>query len=281
MAVKIVRVLNTNAVVSSDQEGRELIITGAGIRFKKKKGENLDEALADKTYYLESVDDSRRLQEVVKEISEEYLEIVSRIVKTAREEGLKVRDSLYVTLTDHINSAVDRYRENIALKNMMKLEIRKFYPKEYEIGLRAVQWIQEQNDENLGEDEAAFIAMHIVSAELGSGSNVDVNKITKLINAVLQIVRIHFKIEFNEKSISYERFLTHLKFFATRVFDNTIYQDSMQEIYKVLIEENEYAYSGVRKIVEYIEKQYSYKLTIDERLYLLIHIKRILDEQSE
>ena len=281
MAVKIVRVLNTNAVVSSDQEGRELIKTGAGIGFKKKKGENLDEALADKTYYLESVDDSRRLQEVVKEISEEYLEIVSRIVKTAREEGLKVRDSLYVTLTDHINSAVDRYRENIALKNMMKLEIRKFYPKEYEIGLRAVQWIQEQNDENLGEDEAAFIAMHIVSAELGSGSNVDVNKITKLINAVLQIVRIHFKIEFNEKSISYERFLTHLKFFATRVFDNTIYQDSMQEIYKVLIEENEYAYSGVRKIVEYIEKQYSYKLTIDERLYLLIHIKRILDEQSE
>ena len=135
---------------------------------------------------------------------------------------------------------------------------------------------KEQNDENLGEDEAAFIAMHIVSAELGSGSNVDVNKITKLINAVLQIVRIHFKIEFNEKS-----FLTHLKFFATRVFDNTIYQDSMQEIYKVLIEENEYAYSGVRKIVEYIEKQYSYKLTIDERLYLLIHIKRILDEQSE
>ena len=111
MAVKIVRVLNTNAVVSSDQEGRELIITGAGIGFKKKKGENLDEALADKTYYLESVDDSRRLQEVVKEISEEYLEIVSRIVKTAREEGLKVRDSLYVTLTDHINSAVDRYHE--------------------------------------------------------------------------------------------------------------------------------------------------------------------------
>ncbi len=46
MAVKIVRVLNTNAVVSSDQEGRELIITGAGIGFKKKKGENLDEALA-------------------------------------------------------------------------------------------------------------------------------------------------------------------------------------------------------------------------------------------
>ena len=82
--MKIVRILNTNAVVSIDQEGRELIITGAGIGFKKKKGENLDEALADKTYYLESVDDSRRLQEVVKEISEEYLRFANFIHKNMK-----------------------------------------------------------------------------------------------------------------------------------------------------------------------------------------------------
>lgn len=281
MTMKIVRVLNTNAVVSIDQEGRELIITGAGIGFKKKKGENLDEALADKTYYLESADDSRRLQEVVKEISEEYLEITSRVVRAAKEGGLKVRDSLYVTLTEHINAAVDRYRENIPLRNMIGFEIRKFYPKEYAIGLKAVQLIQEQNGENLGEDEGAFIAMHILWSELEGGNDVDINKITELINAVHQIIRMHFKIEFDEHSISYERFLTHLKFFAARVFDNTVYQDSMQEIYKIVIEQNEYAYSGVKKIMEYIEKQYSYKLTIDERLYLLIHIKRILDEQSK
>ena len=35
------------------------------------------------------------------------------------------------------------------------------------------------------------------------------------------------------------------------------------------------------KIAEYIKKQYNYKLTIDEQLYLLIHIKRILDEQTK
>ena len=39
--VKIIRVLNTNAVVSLDPCGREIIITGAGIGFKKKKGEEL------------------------------------------------------------------------------------------------------------------------------------------------------------------------------------------------------------------------------------------------
>lgn len=280
MNVKIIRVLNTNAVVSVDSTGKELIMTGPGIGFKKRKGENIDESLVDKTYHLESKEESKRLQEVVKEISEEYLGIADRVVKEARAANLEVRDSLYVTLTDHINSAVERYREGIALKNMMKIDIRKFYPKEYEIGSHAIGWIQEQAGENLGEDEAAFIAMHIVSAELNAENVTDINQITELINTILQIVRIHFKIDFDEKSISYERFLTHLKFFAARVFDQEEYQDTMQEIYKVLVEQNEYAYSGVRKIAEYIKKQYDYKLTIDERLYLLIHIKRILDEQQ-
>lgn len=279
--VKIVRVLNTNAVVSVDQQGRELIITGPGIGFKKKKGEHLNPELADKTYYLESTHDSKRLQEIVKEISEEYLEIASKVVKTARDKKLQVRDSLYVTLTDHINSAVDRYKEGIALKNMMKIEIRKFYPEEYKIGLKAIGWIQEQTNINLGEDEAAFIAMHIVSAELDTKNTADVNKITELINAILQIVRMHFKVEFHEESVSYERFLVHLKFFAARMFDDLLYPDSMKEIYEVLVEQNDYVYSGVRKIAEFIEKQYAYKLSIDEKLYLLIHIKRILDEQSK
>ena len=54
---------------------------------------------------------------------------MDRVVKEAKKEKLEIRDSLYVTLTDHINSAVARYREGIALKNMMKIDIRKFYPK--------------------------------------------------------------------------------------------------------------------------------------------------------
>ena len=281
MNVKIIRVLNTNAVVSVDSQGRELIMTGPGIGFKKRKGENIDQSLVDKTYYLENKEESKRLQKVVKEISEEYLGIADRVVKEAKKEKLEIRDSLYVTLTDHINSAVARYREGIALKNMMKIDIRKFYPKEYQVGMHAIEWIKEQTGEDLGDDEAAFIAMHIVSAELNAQNIIDVNQITELINTVLQIVRIHFKIDLNEESISYERFLTHLKFFAARVFDHMEYEDTMQEIYKVMVEQNKNAFSGVKKIAEYIKKQYNYKLTIDEQLYLLIHIKRILDEQTK
>ena len=126
--MKILRVLNTNAVVSTDPHGQEIIITGAGIGFKKKKGEELDKSLVEKIYCLKSREDNYRLQEVVREISEKYLEIAGKVVASAREAGLKIRDALYVTLTDHINSAVERYQSGISLKNMMRHEIRKFYP---------------------------------------------------------------------------------------------------------------------------------------------------------
>ena len=265
--MKIVRVLNTNAVVSTDLKGQEIIITGAGIGFKKKKGEDLDKSLVEKIYCLKSPEDNHRLQQVVSEISEKYLEIAGQTVQAARNAGLKVRDTLYVTLTDHMNSAVERYQGGISLKNMMRSEIRKFYPQEYRIGCQAVKWIEKKTGIDLGEDEAAFIAMHIV--------------LSLIHNAIIKIVKMHFRIDFDEDSVSYQRFLTHLKFFSARILDGEVYQDSMEEIYRAMVAQNSRAYTGVEKVAQFIEKQYGYRLSIDEELYLLIHIKRILDEQQE
>lgn len=279
--MKIIRVLNTNAVVTLDSQKREVILTGPGIGFQKKKGECLDEDLIDKTYCLQTNDNSRRLQDIVCAVSGQYLAIAGKVVDAARNEGLKINDLLYVTLTDHINSALERYQSGIALKNIMKIDICKFYPREYCVGCRAIQWILEETGIDLGEDEAAFVAMHIVASELDGSSLPDIRKITELINSILQIVRLHFKIEFREDSVSFQRFVTHLKFFSARVFDNTPYQDTMQEIYNVMVMQNHYAYSGVNRVAELIEKQYGYILSVDEQLYLLIHLKRILDEEEE
>ena len=53
----------------------------------------------------------------------------------------------------------------------------------------------------------------------------------------------------------------------------------MGEIYQAMVAQNGHAYTGVEKVARFIEKQYGYRISIDEELYLLIHIKRILDEQ--
>ncbi len=280
--MKIIRVLNTNAIVTVDEKKREIIVTGSGIGFKKKKGDDLDENLVDKIYCLKNTEANYRLQNVVQDISEQYLEIADRAVTAARKgKNLKIRDTLYVTLTDHINSAVERYRNGIILKNLMKDEIRRFYPQEYQVGMETLVWIQEMTGLNLGEDEAAFIAMHIVSSEFEASDTSDLEKITELIRDIVKIVKLQYKIDFHEDSVSYQRFLTHLKFFSARVLEKQVYQDSMNEIYKTVVQQNPKAYTGVRKVAQFIRKQYGYDLSIDEELYLLIHIKRILDECDE
>ena len=64
--MNIIRVLNTNAVVTLDPDGREIIVTGAGIGLRKKRGELLDDALGDLLYGLESNAERRKLQELYK-----------------------------------------------------------------------------------------------------------------------------------------------------------------------------------------------------------------------
>ena len=45
----------------------------------------------------------------------------------------------------------------------------------------------------------------------------EVTQITKIIQEILNIVRYHLKISFDEDSLDYHRFVTHLKFFAKRL----------------------------------------------------------------
>ncbi len=98
--MKILRVLNTNSVVTIDEKKREVIITGHGIGFKKKKGECIDDTLIDKIYCLEDHDKNYTLQEIVKAISERYLEIVGKVVQAAKTEyHLKINEVLYITAT--------------------------------------------------------------------------------------------------------------------------------------------------------------------------------------
>ena len=184
--MKILRVLNTNAIVTLDEKNQEIIVTGAGIGFKKKRGDLVDKSQIDKVYCLKNDEFNKRLQNIVENISEKYLNITGKVVDAAKKSGIKTNDILYVTLTDHINSAIERYKSDIHLKNILKLDIQKFYSQEYIIGKQAVIWIAKETGIDLGDDEAAFIAMHIVSSELDNSLTSDVQKMTELINSILK-----------------------------------------------------------------------------------------------
>lgn len=259
-----------------DEEGKEVIAMGKGIGFHKKTGDMVDKTLVDKFFHLQDKDASNRLQQFADVIPMEYLNLADDIIQYSQITlNKKFSDSLYVALSDHIYNAVSRFLDGISLKNPMLWEIKRFYEPEFEVALHALEMIKERFMVSLPEDEAAFITIHIVDAELDNGSLENVYTITKVIQDIHNIVRYYFRMEFDEKSVHYYRFVTHIRFFAQRLVTNTTYKDDGDDsLFELLKNKYKNSYKCVLKINTYIKNNFHYDLSTDEKLYLMVHIER-------
>jgi len=274
--LKIEKILNNNAVVTLDDKGKESIVMGRGIAFKRKIGDRLDPMQIDKTFTLSDKSISSKFQELLASIPMEHMLLSERIINYAKIKlGKKMSDSIYVTLPDHISGAIGRYEENIILYNPLLWDIKRFYKDEFQVGLKANQVVEEETGVRFLEDEAAFIAMHFVNALLNEEIT-NVYDITLIMQEISDIVRHYFMIEFDEDSLNYYRFITHLKFFAQRLLNNTHYDDDSKELLEVIKYKHKKAYQCVEKIKFFIAEKYKYDLSDEEMLYLAVHIARIV-----
>lgn len=60
---------------------------------------------------------------MLKDIPLEYMEISDCVIKEAKVD-LEVDDSLYISLTDHIHTSIERYKEGVYLKIICYLKLR-------------------------------------------------------------------------------------------------------------------------------------------------------------
>ena len=148
------------------------------------------------------------------------------------------------------------------MKNSMLWDIKRLHKQEFDIGLKAIEIIKNKLNLDLPEDEAATIAMHILNGELEQDMPEIVSMI-KVTEEILKIVKYHFNIEFDEESINYYRFLTHLKFFTQRLFNENYYEDYDNELFDMMS-------------MKFIHDLYGTNLTKEEMLYLIVHISRVI-----
>ncbi|WP_254903626.1 PRD domain-containing protein [Clostridium tyrobutyricum] len=200
--MRIKKILNNN-VITVIQNKREIIVMGRGIAFNKRPGDIVVEDKIEKTFELK--DDNGILSKFKKLISGipiKHMETADEIINYVKEhtDG-RVNDQIYLSLTDHISFAVERYKKGIAIKNSMLWEMKKLYSKEFNMGMEALHIIKKRLDMELPEDEAAFIAFHIVNAEINSDMP-ELMNITKIVQDILSIVKYYFKIDFDEESIN-------------------------------------------------------------------------------
>ena len=191
----IEKIYNNNVVLVKDTtSNKQLILTGCGIGFQKKVGQLADETKIEKKFIAEDESFKNNISKLALEVDENVFKASSAIVEYT-ESKLKtdLYDYIYVALTDHISFALKRYKENIEIKNELLYEIRRIHKAEFEIGLWALEYINKEFDVNLPEDEAAFIAMHIVNANYSENTSESL-LMTKIVKEILNIIRYFYSI---------------------------------------------------------------------------------------
>lgn len=274
----IKRILTNNAVVIDDENQQEKIVCGKGIAFKKRPGMEIDEMSINQMFILEGGGEYSRFEQLLKDVPLEYLELSSEIINMAKLEfAKKFKDNVIITLSDHLYVAIKRCREGMTISNPLLWDIKNFYEIEYDIGLRALELIKNKFHIQLPNDEAGFIALHIVNVELDEDNMDHIFQVTKVIQEIMTIVKYHFHAEFDTSNVYYYRFITHLKFFALRLLkDNQFNEDEENELLDVVKDKYCTSYECVLKIKDFLEKKYNYTLQEDEIVYLTIHVHRVV-----
>lgn len=277
----IEKVINNNVISTRDNKDRELIVMGKGIGFGKKKGDDVLEEKIEKRFVLDSKDEVGKLAELINLIPLDYLKVSVDIIEYAKSAMPKrLSPSIYFSLTDHINFALERMKAKMMFPNPLFNEVRNFYPSEYLVGEYALEQIENKIGIKLPKDEAASVALHLVNAEY----NVEMSetmKITSLISEVLEIVEKELNLELDDLGLHYSRFVTHLKFLAQRIFTNQLLDNQDQEFLEMIIKRYPQEYEISRKVGEYIKKQYQREITLEELVYLTVYIRRVRPDLNE
>ena len=271
----IEKVINNNIISAYEKSGAEVIVMGQGIGFKKKQGEVVPADQISKIFRIKSRTLTEQFKELLANMPLERVRISDEIISHAKDHlKLKLNQSIYVTLTDHINFAIERVSQGIEPQNALLWEIKRFYPQEFQLGIYALELIQDRLDILLPEDEAGFIALHFVNAEYGTDIR-DAVKFPDQMQAIVDIVERDLGILLDESSLHYERFMTHIKFLIQRIYRKELLSSEDRELSLLMQRKYPREYQCSLKVAEYIMQATGSRLSEEEIMYLSVHIRRV------
>lgn len=271
---RIKKVLNTSVVLVMNNKSEEFIITGKGIGFNKKRNDKIELNNNEYQFFIPANNNAQLYIDLINMISPEVFTITEEVIEIAKKElGTHLNNSIYFLLADHINFALERYKENVRVTNKLVWEMKSFYPDEYQAGLKCLQHINEKLNIELFDEEAVNIAFHLVNAGTNYESK-DSAKTAKLIGEIMHLVLFSLNKPISETSIHYSRFITHMRFFADRFFSDCLLDDNnglYETVHSQLQEDEEIAL----KVKKYLDVKYKKVIPNEEVAFLTIHISRL------
>ena len=276
--MKILKKLNNNVVLALNDKGEEIIVTGKGLGFRKMPYILEDLSLIEKKYIIPQ---NTKASEILESIPNEVIKVTEKVIRSGYKElNMEFNVDILLTLSDHINFAIQRSKEGIGMRSPLQWEIKHLYPKEYEIGFHSLDIIENDLGVKLDKNEAVFIALNFINAQLGKHDMTETTKITTIMGEILNLIKYKFKIEFNEDSFEFTRFVTHIRYFIIRQVNNKPLDNDNNDMFSLMKDKLAEELECVEIIEKHLNKNYGWKCTNDEKLYLMLHIQRIRKEKN-
>ena len=276
--MKLLRKINNNAAVAQDKRGREMVVLGRGVGFHPMPYELTDLSVVYRTFY----DVDPQYYEMLSSLPEEALMAAADIAEQA-EIALQaeLNPNLPFTLADHIAFAQEREKQGIRLATPLHYDVQHLYPREYELGLQAMETVRLRTGTALPRAEAVNIALHIVNAELEGSDLSSTLAAVEVLNEVTVLVERELGIALDRESYNYARFAMHIQFLVRRLSSGKVMEQGSGKMLSELSAEYPATYRCAQAVAKEIEQRHGWHCSSDEVLYLMLHIYRVQNRQND
>lgn len=275
---RIVNIINNNVALVKNEKHEELMVTGSGIAFQKRKGDLIIGSKVDKVFRLNTEESKENFLTLLKDVPLDFITVTYDVIDAlVVKYKYSVQEYLYVTLTDHIYCSYQAVQKGTYQYSRLP-DVSYEYPVEYAMAEEALAIFKTKLLDSFPDDEVGRIALHFINAK-GEDVSSPTSKINRTKN-ILELVKEELKksqIErTKENSNFYDRFMVHLSYFLDYLDrsrdDNTSLLDMESHI------KNSYpkAYEIGTRIYEVIATETGVDLYRSERVYIVLHIQRLL-----
>ena len=286
--MRLKKIFNNNSILVDVGKGQEAIVFGKGVGFEQGKNRHVDSSKIQKIFYLDNKKDKESLDYLFHNIPADIISAVFAVIENARiNYHFQVYDSIYLTLSEHINGAyklllAGRYQENEIPDLSAK------YPKEYQIAKEALGIINSKLGVEFPNSEVKSIALHFINSKIPNGIAKHEGKskyifdTSKLINVVLNVLDNNNVYQNGKNRDSFRRFLIHLQYLAKRPWRPPEKDESIdKKIECDMIKAYPRSYQITQEIFQALSDEFDFHPSDAERVYFIIHVHQILGQEEK
>lgn len=278
--MKVLRVFNNNVVHAIDDAGGEIILTGRGLGYQARPGQEVDRSKIVRTFVPSDGRDSDQLANLLSGIPPEHIALLTEAMSAA---GLDTRalnsPTLVIALADHIGFALRRLDLELAFDYPLLGEVQNLYPDEYRQSVALLAAINARLERTLPEGEAVALALHIVNAGFTTGDLSDTYTMTGVIQQMVEVIGQTVSFPLDMGSVSVGRFVTHMRYLFVRIHQHRQLAEEATAIGEAIRTAYPRDLECAERLAAIVELRLGEPLTADEISYLTLHVARVTSDQ--